>query len=259
MTTPDLRFGVTIPRREDARLLAGKGVFTADLQPDGLCHAVFLRSPHGHARVERVVTDASAAMPGVIAVLTAQDLAADRMGPIQSPIKLTRPDGSPAPSTPRPLLSYDVVRHLGEPVAMIIAESAALAADAAEFVEIDYSPLPAVTTCRDALAAGAPAVWAETPDNIAFLWRKGEHEAVAAAIASAAHVTRLDYSLSRVAASPLEPRVTLALPEQDGGMLVYSSTQNPYQLRDALGRLFGDLAGRIHVIAGDVGGSFGMK
>jgi carbon-monoxide dehydrogenase large subunit len=248
-----------MPRREDDRLVSGKGVFTADLQPDGLCHAVFLRSPHGHARIERVATDAAAALPGVIAVLTARDLAADRIGPIQSPIKLTRPDGAPAPATPRPLLSDTVVRHLGEPVAMIIAESAALAADAAELVEVHYDPLPAVTTCGDALASDAPAVWREAPDNIAFLWRKGEHEPVAAAIAAAAHVTRLDYSLSRVAASPLEPRVTLAQPRQGGSMLVHSSTQNPYQLRDALARQFGETAARIHVIAGDVGGAFGMK
>ena len=245
-------------RREDERLISGKGVFAADLRPDRLCHAVFLRSPHGHARIDRIATEAAASMPGVIAVLTARDLATDKIGPIQSPIKLTRPDGAPAPSTPRPLLSGEVVRHLGEPVAMIVATSAALAADAAELVEVDYSPLPAVTSCRDALAAGAPAVWAEIPDNIAFVWRKGEHEAVAKAIAAASHVTQLDYSLSRVAASPLEPRVTLAQPK-DGRMLVHSSTQNPYQLRDALSRQFGETAQRIHVVAGDVGGAFGMK
>jgi aerobic carbon-monoxide dehydrogenase large subunit len=259
MTMPSAQFGAALPRREDDRLVSGSGAFTADLRPDGLCHAVFLRSPHGHARIDRIAAEAAASAPGVIAVLTAKDLAADRIGAIESPIKLTRADGAPAPSTPRPLLAGDIVRHLGEPVAMIVATSAALAADAAEFVEVDYSPLPAVTTCRDALAAGAPSVWSAAPDNIAFVWRKGAHEEVAKAIAAAAHVTRLDYSLSRVAASPLEPRVTLAQPQQDGRMLVHSSTQTPYQLRDALARLFGEQAARIHVIAGDVGGSFGMK
>jgi carbon-monoxide dehydrogenase large subunit len=259
MTTGGVQFGAAMPRREDDRLTAGKGNFTADFRPDGLCHAVFLRSPHGHARIDRIATEAASAAPGVIAVLTARDLAADRVGPIAAPIKLTRPDGAPAPSTPRPLLSGDVVRHLGEPVAMIVATSVAAAADAAELVEVDYTPLAAVTTCREALAAGAPAVWTEAPDNIAFVWRKGAHEAVDAAIASAAHVTRLDYTLSRVAASPLEPRVTLAEPQPDGRMLVRSSTQNPYQLRDALARQFGDAATRIHVVAGDVGGAFGMK
>jgi carbon-monoxide dehydrogenase large subunit len=259
MTLSDMPFGAPMPRREDDRLLSGKGIFTADLQPHGLCHAVFLRSPHGHARIERIATDAAAAMPGVIAVLTARDLAADGIAAIQSVIQLKRPDGAPAPSTPRPLLAHDIVRHLGEPVAMILAASAAVGADAAELVEVDYAPLPAVTTCRDALATDAPAVWTETPDNIAFLWRHGAHDAVADAIASAAHVTRLDYGLSRVAASPLEPRVTLAQPEKDGRMLVHSSTQNPYQLRDALARQFGEAPQRVHVIAGDVGGSFGMK
>jgi carbon-monoxide dehydrogenase large subunit len=259
MSTPEAKFGAAVPRREDDRLVSGKGVFTADLRPDGLCHAVFLRSPHGHARIERIATDAAQAQPGIIAVLTARDLTADGVGAIQSPIKLTRP-GSAAPlSTPRPLLAHDIVRHLGEPVAMIIAESAAVAADAAELVEVDYAPLPAVTACRDALASGAPAIWAEAPDNIAFAWRQGAHEAVAQAIASAAHVTRLDYGISRVAASPLEPRVTLAQPEKDGRIRVYSSTQNPYQLRDALARQFGETAARVHIVAGDVGGSFGMK
>jgi carbon-monoxide dehydrogenase large subunit len=259
MTMPDAQFGAAMPRREDDRLISGKGVFTGDLQPDGLCHAIFLRSPHGHARIERIVTNTAAALSGVVAVLTARDLAADGVAAIQSPIKLTRPDGSPAPLTPRPLLADGVVRHLGEPVVMIVAASAAVGADAAELVQVDYSPLPAVTTCRDALATGAPAVWTTAPDNIAFLWRQGAHEAVAEAIASAAHVTRLDYGLSRVAASPLEPRVTLAQPEKDGRMRVYSSTQNPFQLRDALARQFGETPARIHVIAGDVGGSFGMK
>ena len=199
--TTRVEIGTALPRREDDRLVSGKGVYTADLQPEGLSHAVFLRSPHGHARIGRIATEAAAAAPGVIAVLTAQDLAADKVGPIPAPTKLTRADGSPAPSTPRPLLVHDIVRHLGEPVAMIVATSAAIAADAAELVEVDYDPLPVVTTCHDALAAGAPAVWADTPDNIAFVWRKGAHDAVEKAIAAAAHVTRLDYSLSRVAAT----------------------------------------------------------
>ena len=146
MTLSDMPFGAAMPRREDDRLLSGKGVFTADLQPHGLCHAVFLRSPHGHARIERIATDAAAALPGVIAVLTAQDLAADGIAAIQSVIQLKRPDGAPAPSTPRPLLAHDIVRHLGEPVAMIVAASAAVGADAAELVEVDYAPLPAVTS-----------------------------------------------------------------------------------------------------------------
>jgi carbon-monoxide dehydrogenase large subunit len=259
MTAPGTPLGAALPRREDERLVSGKGIFTADLHHHGLCHAVFLRSPHGHARIERIATDAAASLPGVIAVLTAKDLPSDRGAAIESVIQLKRPDGAPAPSTPRPLLVGDVVRHLGEPVVMIIAESAAIGADAAELVEVDYAPLPAVATCRDALATGAPAVWTETPDNIAFVWRQGAHEAVAEAIAGAAHVTRLDYALSRVAAAPLEPRVTMAQPESDGRMLVHSSTQNPYQLRDLLVRQFGETADRIRVVAGDVGGSFGMK
>jgi aerobic carbon-monoxide dehydrogenase large subunit len=252
-------YGVSLPRREDGRLLLGKGRFTADLQPDGLHHAVFVRSPHGHARIARIDTAAASASPGVIAVLTAADLATDGIGPLISTVELKRPDGTPAPSTPRPLLVSDVVRHLGEPVAVVIAASRMDALDAGELVEVEYEPLPAVTTCREAMAPGAPAVWANVPDNIAFLWRHGDRVAVDTAIASAAHVTRLDYGVSRVAANPLEPRVTLAQPSDDGRIIVHSSTQNPFQLRDALARQFNEPLDRIRVVAGDVGGSFGMK
>ncbi len=133
------------------------------------------------------------------------------------------------------------------------------ALDAGELVEVDYDPLPAAITCREALAPDAPAVWADVADNIAFLWRHGDRAAVDTAIASAAHVTRLDYGVSRVAAMPLEPRVTLAQPGDDGRIVVHSSTQNPFQLRDALAQQFNEPRERIRVLAGDVGGSFGMK
>lgn len=198
-------YGVSQTRREDARLLLGRGRFTADLQPEGLCHAVFVRSPHGHARIARIDTTAASSSPGVIAILTATDLAADGIGSIMSTVELKRPDGAPAASTPRPLLIDDVVRHLGEPVAVVVASTRMEALDAGELVEVDYDPLPAVTSCREALVPGAPTVWADAPDNIAFLWRHGDRAAVDKALVSAAHVTRLDYGVSRVAAMPLEP------------------------------------------------------
>jgi aerobic carbon-monoxide dehydrogenase large subunit len=237
----------------------GQGLFVSDRHPEGMCHAVFVRCPHGHARVERVDTEAAAAHSGVIAVLTANDLATDRVGTLVAPVDLKRPDGKPAPSTRRPLLVGAVARHLGEPVAMIVAATLTEALNAADLVEIEYAPLPAVTTCREALASGATAVWEEAPDNIAFCWRHGDRGAVTREMAGAAHVTRLDYGTSRVAASPLEPRATLACPLEDGSMLIYSSTQNPFQLRDALAAHFGDAPARIRVVAGEVGGSFGMK
>jgi carbon-monoxide dehydrogenase large subunit len=246
-------------RHEDTRLLSGAGRFTADLRLDGLCHAAFVRSPQAHARIAGVETAAAAALPGVIAIFTAADLAADGVHGIAAAVALKRPDGTTAPSTPRPLLSGEIVRHVGEPVAMIVATSADVVAAAAELVEIDYETLPSVTESRAALIAGVPAVWPEAADNIAFLWRHGDADGVSAALAGAAHVTTLDYGVSRVAASPLEPRATLAYPAEDGRMVVHSSTQNPFQLRDALAGLFGEAPARIRVLAGDVGGSFGMK
>jgi aerobic carbon-monoxide dehydrogenase large subunit len=257
MTGPN--FGVSLARREDERLVQGKGLFTSDLRPEGLSHAVFVRSPHGHARILGIDIAAAKSMPGVLAVFTAADLDADGVPSIASMVDYKRPDGTPPPATPRPLLSKGVARHLGEPVAMVVAATRIQAVEAAEAVTVDYDPLPAVTMCREALAPGAPSVWAEAPDNIGFLWRKGDSAAVKAAIAAAHHVTRLDYTLSRVGAVPLEPRVTQARPLAQGRMEVHSSTQNPYQLREGLAKLFGQPADSVHVLAGDVGGSFGMK
>lgn len=249
----------SMPRLEDPRLLTGAGAFTADLRPADLCHAVFVRSPHAHARIDGIDVDAARRVPGVHAVITAADLVADAVVPLSSPPNLKRPDGRATAPTPRPLLVGDVARHIGEPVAMIVAETRELALDAAEQVSIDYSPLAAVLDCQDAVAPGAPSVWAETPDNIAFLWRCGDHDGVADSIAGAAHVTRLEYGVSRVAASPLEPRVTLALPGPGGKLTVHSSTQNPYQLRNLLAKHLRLGHDQIRVIARDVGGAFGMK
>ncbi len=216
-----------LPRHEDERLLSGQGDFTADLRLENVCHAVFVRSAEAHARIERIETEGAAALPGVIAIFTAKDLARDGIPGLPSRVSLERPDGSPAPSTPRPLLSGELVRHVGEPVAMIVASSEAAAAEAAELIEIDFAAQPAVTDCRAALAPSAPPVWPDAPDNIAFLWRHGDAAGVGAAIDRAAHVTRLDYGVTRVAASPMEPRATLAFPGGDGRMVVRSSTQNP--------------------------------
>ena len=173
MTEPS--YGVSRTRREDARLLLGQGRFTADLQPEGLCHAVFVRSPHGHARVARIDTAAAAASPGVIAVLTAADLAADGIGPILSTVELKRPDGTPARPRRARCLSAMSCAILASRSPSSLPRRRMDALDAGELVEVDYDPLPAVTSCREALAPDAPAVWAEAADNIAFLWRHGDH------------------------------------------------------------------------------------
>lgn len=246
-------------RREDLRLLRGEGRFTADHWPDGLCHVALLRSPHAHARILAIDVRAAAAMPGVVAVFSARDLVADGVGALPSVIPYRRPDGSPAPRTPRPLLAGDVVRHVGEPVAMVVAREAALALDAVERIAVDYASLPAVTRCAEARAVGAPTLWPEAPDNVAYHWRHGDHAAVAAAIAGAAHVTRLDYGVSRVAACPMEPRVIVVRPHADGRLEIHAATQTPYALRNGIAKLIGLEPSWIRVVAGDVGGAFGMK
>jgi carbon-monoxide dehydrogenase large subunit len=246
-------------RREDARLLRGEGAFTADYAPQGLLHIVFVRSPYAHARVGTIDTAAAASMPGVVAVWTATDLAREGLPALTAVVDLKRPDGSPAPSTPRPLLAAGTVRHIGEPVALVIAESVQAGIDAAEQVVVDYDALPATTTALGAQEEGAPTLWDQVPDNIAFRWRHGDHDGVAKAIAGAPHVTRLSYGISRVAAAPMEPRLTLAEPVTGGRIQLLASTQNPYQIRDGLAKLFNQPPPSIRVVARDVGGSFGMK
>ena len=161
-----------------------------------------IRSTHAHARIcARSTTAAALKAPGVLAVLTGDDLAADGLGPLPTDGGRKRRDGSPAFRTPRPALVRGRARHVGDPLALVVAETAEQAADAAELVAVDYEPLPAVIGAASATAAGAPAVWDEAPDNVAFVWEAGSREAVARGFAGAAHVTRLDFVVTRVAAA----------------------------------------------------------
>ncbi len=248
-----------VTRREDYRLLTGKGRYTADLTLAGLSHAVVLRSPHAHATIRAIDATAARAAPGILGVFTAADLAADGMPDLPAGVELARPDGAKVPQT-RPILARERVRFVGEPVVLVVAESVAAATEAAERVAVEYEPLPAVATSREALAPGAAAVWEAAPDNIGFLWKRGDADAVEAALRSAAHVTRLDFAITRVAASSLEPRVCTGAVDPDGRLTLYLSHQSPYQLKTALAQtIFKIEAARLRVVAGDVGGSFGMK
>ena len=252
-------FGTPVRRREDARLVAGKGRFADDLALPQLLHAAIVRSAYAHALIRSLDVSAARAAPGVVAVLTATEAAEDGLGLIPTPGEFSGPDGTKVQGTPRPLLCSDRVRHLGEPVALVVAESPALAQDAAELVQVEYEALPAVSLAEDAIAPGAPAVWDARPGNVATLWRKGDAEAIAAASRSAAHVTRAEIDVSRVTAAPLEPRTATGSVE-DGRLVLRTSTQGPHNLRDSLARtVFKTEPSQIRVIAEDVGGSFGMK
>ncbi len=244
-------------RREDRRLLTGAGHYTADLAPPGTLHVAFVRSPHAHAEIRGIGHSEARQMPGVVAVLTASDLAGTQ--PIPGGIGFPRPDGSPAPKTDRAILAAGRVRFVGEPVAAVLAETKAAAQDAAEAVMVDYEPLPAVVGAHDALKADAPQVWDIAPGNIAFLWKGGKRDETEAALAKADHVTRLQFGVSRVTANSMEPRNALARIAPDGRLEVTASHQNPHSLRTGIAQAIGEAPDKVHVKIGDVGGSFGMK
>ncbi len=248
----------SVRRREDLRLLTGKGNYAADAAPEGMAVAIFLRSPHAHARIAHIDATPARTISGMIGVYTAADLT--DVSPIAGGIGFPRPDGSPAPKTDRALLAADRVRFVGEPVALVIAESRAAGLEAAEAITVEYSGLPVVTEPLAAMALGAPTVWDDVPDNIGFLWKRGDADGADTALAAAAHVTTLDFSVSRVTANSMEPRGAWARIADDGRIELHASHQSPFALRNGMANgNFQVKPTDIRVIPGDVGGSFGMK
>jgi carbon-monoxide dehydrogenase large subunit len=250
--------GAPIPRREDARLLTGRGTFVDDLEIPGVVHAAMVRSPHAHARVRRVDAAAARALPGVLAVVTAADVA-----DIQKPWPARMP--SPVPGTAlrhgvRHTLPHDKVRHAGEVVAAVVAESRALAEDARDLVEVDYEPLPVVASAAAALAAGAPLVYEELGDNVAahIVQRVGDPER---AFAAADHTLRETFRVMRGGSHSLEGRGVVArYDEALDAFTVWDATQAPHQIRAMLAYLFELPEHRVRVIAPpDVGGGLGPK
>src|SRR5262245_55695945 len=170
------KFGIgqPVPRFEDARLLRGEGRFIADVSLPGQAHAVLVRSQHPHARLLAIDARAALRSPGVLAVWTGEDYANDRLGSTAPTIKRARPDGSPMFAPVQPVLARERVRYVGDPVALVVAESLAQARDAAELVEVNYDASPAVTSVTDAVTPGAVKVWDECPDNISNVWEAGD-------------------------------------------------------------------------------------
>ena len=248
----------SVRRREDLRLLTGQGNYAADAVPFGLAVAIFLRSPHAHARIEHIDATPARAVPGVIAVYTATDLTG--VTPIPGGIGFPRPDGGPAPKTDRPLLATGRVRFVGEPVALVIAETRAAGLEAAEAIVVEYSEMPIVTEPTAAMRVGAPTVWDDVPDNIGFLWKRGDADGTDTALAGSAHVTTLDFTVSRVTANSMEPRGAWACIAADGRIELHASHQSPFALRNGMANgNFQIPPTDIRVVPGDVGGSFGMK
>ena len=256
-----LRFGSghTVRRIEDPTLLRGEGRFTDDLTLPGQCWAAFVRSPHAHARIAAIDAAAALAMPGVRAVHTGADLVAAGVKPLAFPPSFKRPDGSTATAPPRRALAHEVVRFVGEAVALVVADTRAAARAAADLVAVDWEPLPAVGDLDAALADGAPEVWPEAPGNRLAQARYGDTAATAAAFAQAAHVVELVLDNQRLAPAALEPRSLNAW--TDGERLeLRASSQMPTGLRGSIAASIpGRTADNVRVTVGDVGGGFGMK
>ncbi len=247
-------------RREDARFVTGAGAYLDDIVFDGVAHAVVLRSPHAHARIDGIDIAAALAIPGVLAVLTAADAGADGLLPMRPTVEANVQTGEPFAFAPQPLLAQSKVRHVGEPVALVVAESRAQALDAAEAVVIDYSPLPAVTTAEAARVSGAPEISAEVPGNVCLDWRTGDTAAVAAAFAAAAHVVSLRFDNHRIVTNPMEPRGAVGSYDKAGGRYtLHVSSQNIHGNRDATARVLGVPPAAVRFVAPDVGGGFGAK
>jgi aerobic carbon-monoxide dehydrogenase large subunit len=255
-------FGIGQPVRrfEDKRLLSGFGRFQNDNNLLGQLHAYVLRSPHAHARIDRLDPAAAQVAPGVQLILTGDDLVAAKLGAMGVPLQRKRPDGSPMFARAHLGLAQGTVRYVGEPVALIVADTLAEAKDAAELVEIDYAALPSVTDTADA-AEGKIAVWPDCPDNISNLFEAGNKAAADAVFATAAHIVKRRYVISRVYAHFMEPRGAIGVWDPgEERFTLYADVQYPHRVRQALAtRIFKIPESRIRVIAGDVGGGFGTK
>jgi aerobic carbon-monoxide dehydrogenase large subunit len=259
MTNPQ-GIGASVRRKEDRRFLTGRGRYVGDLAQAGELHAVFLRSPLAHARV--AVTDVAEALaaPGVAAVLTGIDMAADGIGPIPTSWAIANPDGSAMFAPARPALATDIVRFVGEPYAVVIARTLNQAKDAAELVAVEFDELPAAATLAEAVGPEAPRVWPGLKDNTGLLWSNGDRRATEAAFARAAHRIGLDLINNRLAPTPVEPRTAVGSLDPDGRLSLLSSTQFPHELRRLLAAdIFHVPETRLHVRAPDVGGGFGTK
>ena len=261
--------GKPVRRKEDLRLITGEGQFTDDFGAAGQTYAAIVRSPHPHARIVGVDKSRAQAMPGVLGVFDGFDLAADGLEPIpHSPVpstkfdmKLTAPDGTRDVFIgPHVLLPTDKARHVGEAVAMVVAETLTQALDAAEAVEIDYEPLPFVADARAAARPGAPAVWDGKPDNICIETWFGDRAATEKSFAAAAHVVSYTFHIDRVTGVPLEPRSALAVTDAaTGRSTLYAGSGGAVRQKAEVAQVLHIEPGDIRVLSFDVGGNFGTR
>jgi carbon-monoxide dehydrogenase large subunit len=260
--TATTKFGLAQPVRrvEDPRLLKGAGRYTDDIVLPGMLFGVVLRSPHAAATITRLDAAAAAALPGVTGIYTAADLKADGIGPLPCAALVENRDGTPQAAPPHPVLADGTVRHVGDPVAFIAAETIKQARDAAEAIEVDYDPLPSITDLATAMDKGQTLVWPETPHNLVFDWEIGDKTATEAEFARAAHVTKLTIVNNRIVVNSMEARAALAdFDSQTGRWTLYANTQGGWLVKGLIGPLFNTDPENFRIITPDVGGGFGMK
>jgi carbon-monoxide dehydrogenase large subunit len=248
--------GQSVPRKEDPMLLRGKGQYTDDVSLPGQAYAVMVRSQNAHGVIRGIDTEAARKMPGVLGVYTAADL--QGYGPLKCVVPFNNRDGTPMKKPLREALAKGKVRYVGDPVAFVVAETVLAAKDAAEAVTIDVEALPPVTSAEVAAQNGAPQLYDDVPNNIALDYHFGDAEAVKAAFAAAAHVTRLKMVNSRLVVAAMEPRAALGSHE-NARFTLYVGSQGVFGMRANIAEAMGVTPKDVHVLTGQVGGSFGMK
>jgi carbon-monoxide dehydrogenase large subunit len=253
--------GTPVRRREDFRFLTGGGTYTDDINRPGQLYAYILRSPHAHAGIGRIDTAAAQRAPGVVAIYTGKDMAADGVGGLPCGWQIHSKDGSPMAEPPHPVLAVDRVRYVGDPVAVIVAATLPQARDAAEQLNVDYAEQPAVTDAAAALQPGAPQLHAEDAGNVCYDWHLGDLAAVDAALARAARIVKLDLTNNRLIPNAMEPRAAIGeFNRATGEYTLYTTSQNPHVIRLLMGAFVLHIPeARLRVVAPDVGGGFGSK
>ena len=253
--------GASVRRKEDHRFLSGRGQYTDDMNRPGQTHAIIVRSDRPHARIRGIDAAATRAAPGVVAVFTGADLQADNVGGVPCGWQIHNKDGSPMVEPAHPVLAIDRVRHVGDPVAFVIAETRQQARNAAELLSIDYEDLPAVAHLRDAVAPGAPLVHDAATGNICYDWHIGDKAVVDAAFTHAAHVVKLELTNNRLVPNALETRCAIGeCDPSSGDYTLWTTSQNPHVIRLLMGAFVLHIPeNKLRVVAPDVGGGFGSK